>query len=157
MQAVAPPKANRSRAAANAVACSSVQLLDADRLSCMLLQNHTYQAEVGAVFSALEPQPRLAIATHLRVTPYTVTPILTAIRSTYTGPLAIATDFDVWDISAESIVQRRFLQVNDKQGYEFDQHPEAYDLVNSNTATQARPPVVAGNLTVFQIPSVSSS
>lgn len=113
------------------------------------LQNHTFQAEAGAVFNLLKP--RLAIATHLRVTPYSITPILTAIRSTYLGPLAIATDFDVWDISAQAVVQRRFLPLMEHSGYEFFEHPAEYSLAVSDVPTEPRPAVVDGNLTVYRI------
>ena len=113
------------------------------------LQNHTFQAEAGAIFDLLKP--RLAVATHLRVTPYSITPILSAIRSRYQGPLAIATDFDVWDITSKAVVQRRFLPVDEHSGYEFNEHPQEYVLANSDVPTEPRPAVVDGNLTVFRI------
>ena len=77
-------------------------------VKCLLnsLQNHTSQSEVGAIFQKL--QPRLAIATHLSVNEYSIVPILSGILSTYpTGPLAIAQDFSVWDISPHEVSQRK--------------------------------------------------
>lgn len=101
-------------------------------------------------------QPRLAIATHLKVTPYSVNPIITAIRSMYQGPLAVASDFDVWDITRKSVVQRRFVPTGQKYGYEFGEHPQTYQLTDGNAATVARSEVLAGNLTVFQLPKTGS-
>ena len=73
---------------------------------CNSLQNHTSQSEVGAIFQKL--QPRLAIATHLSINEYSIVPILSGIRSTYpTGPLAIAQDFAVWDVSPSAVSQRK--------------------------------------------------
>lgn len=74
-----------------------------------MLQNHTSQTQVGQVFAALNPAPRLAIATHLSVNEYSIVPIISAIRSTYpVGPLAIAQDLNVWEISPTNITQRRY-------------------------------------------------
>ena len=71
-----------------------------------LVQDHTSQSEVGTIFQKL--QPRLAIATHLSVNEYSIVPILSGIRSTYpTGPLAIAQDFAVWDVSPDAVSQRK--------------------------------------------------
>ena len=54
-------------------------------------------------------QPRLAIATHLSVNEYSIVLIISGIRSTYpVGPLAIAQDLNVWDISPTNITQRRY-------------------------------------------------
>ena len=76
------------------------------RCMCNSLQNHTSQSEVGAIFQKL--QPRLAIATHLSINEYSIVPILSGIRSTYpTGPLAIAQDFAVWDVSPSAVSQRK--------------------------------------------------
>lgn len=72
------------------------------------MQNHTSQTQVGQVFSAIKPQPRLAIAHHLSVNEYSIVPIISAIRSTYpVGPLAIAQDLVSWDISPTNITQRK--------------------------------------------------
>lgn len=104
----------------------------------MCVQNHTLQPEAGSLFQAI--QPRLAIATHLRVTAYTVVPIISAIRSQYPkGPLAIATDFDVWDISPSTVMQRRFLPIELNAGYEFALVPKEYALAVHDEATVARP------------------
>ena len=74
------------------------------------MQNHTSQTQVGDVFSAISPAPRLAIATHLSVNEYSIVPIISAIRSTYpVGPLAIAQDLVAWDISPSNITQRRYI------------------------------------------------
>lgn len=72
-----------------------------------MLQNHTSQTQVGEVFAALNPAPRLAIATHLSVNEYSIVLIISAI--TYpVGPLAIAQDLNIWDISPTNITQRRY-------------------------------------------------
>ncbi len=70
-----------------------------------MLQNHTSQTQVEQVFAALNP----AIATHLSVNEYSIVHFMSAIRSTYpVGPLAIAQDLNVWDISPTNITQRRY-------------------------------------------------
>ena len=72
------------------------------------MQNHTSQTQVGEVFAALKPAPRLAIATHLSVNEYSIVPIITAIRSTYpVGPLAIAQDLVSWEINSANVTQRK--------------------------------------------------
>jgi hypothetical protein len=74
--------------------------------ACACLQNHTSPSEVGIIFSQLKP--RLAIATHLSVSSYSILPIISAIRATYpVGPLAVAQDFSAWDVTPQSIVQRQ--------------------------------------------------
>ena len=73
-----------------------------------MLQNHTSPSEVGIIFNQLKP--RLAIATHLSLSSYSVLPIISAIRATYpVGPLAVAHDFSAWDVTAQSVVQRQVL------------------------------------------------
>ena len=76
------------------------------RISVDALQNHTSPWEVGAIFQQL--QPRLAIATHLKANAFSIVPAIAAIRSTYpSGPLAVAQDLSVWDVTADAIVQRQ--------------------------------------------------
>ena len=120
------------------------------------MQNHTCQGELGAIFNLLKP--RLAISSHSRVSSYGITPILAGIRSQYpTGPLAVATDFDVWDVTATSVAQKRFLPYVEKVGYEFEQPAVGYDLPVENVITAPRPAVVAGGLSVFKIPGSNCS
>lgn len=69
------------------------------------------------------------------------------------GPLALAIDNSVWDISATSIVQRQFVPLLEKAGYEFTGHPRTYDLYTNDVATYQRPPVVYGDLSVFELPT----
>ena len=98
-------------------------------------------------------KPRLAIATHARVNSYTVTPLLTAIRSTYpSGPLALASDFDVWDVSPSRVVQRRFVPAHEHAGYEFSDTPQEHSLAVEDIWTVPRPAVVHGGWSVFQLP-----
>lgn len=74
---------------------------------CML-QNHTSPSEVGIIFNQLKP--RLAIATHLSLSSYSVLPVISAIRATYpVGPLAVARDFSAWDVTPETVVQRQVM------------------------------------------------
>ena len=62
----------------------------------------------GAALHLQGPDLRLAIASHLSINDATVVPIISAIRSTYpSGPLAIAQDLDVWDISPTNVTQRK--------------------------------------------------
>lgn len=135
----------------NEKAISHAHLPASAWLTACCVQNHTFQAEVGAVFQAL--QPRLAITTHLTPNSYVYIPLVSGIRSQYpTGPLAIATDFDVWDITTTSVRQRRLLPLEETSGYSVGV-PNGQDLATSNLATIARPEVVAGNLRVFQLPT----
>ena len=100
--------------------------------------------------------PRLAIATHTRTNSYNNIALLTAIRSTYPqGPLALASDFDVWDVSHASITQRRFVPVEEHVGYEFGGYPQEHSLAVSDIDSLPRPQVVAGGWSVFQIPESS--
>lgn len=105
--------------------------------------NHTTQAEVGEVFEAV--QPRLAIATHLNLNPHTYVPIISSIRSTYPdGPLAIAEDLQVWEISKSSIVQKTLYVPEKTSGYLFNANasitsPIGYELVDDNVDTLPRP------------------
>lgn len=116
------------------------------------MQNHTTQREVGAIFNALKP--RLAIATHLRVNPYTVTPLVTAIRATYpSGPLTLANDFDVWDVSRTRVVQRQFVPASVHAGYEMGDKPEEHSLATEDVQAVPRPKRVRGGWSVFHVPS----
>jgi hypothetical protein len=137
-------------------------------VSTNILTNHTNQYEVGAIFQAI--QPRLAIASHLDVNDYSVVPIVSAIRQTFpTGPLAIAKDFDVWDISPGAVATRQFVPNKGNWGYIFQPEtpipgynlpigpaPPQYTLAVRNDPADPRPAVVQpGNLAVFQLPGDS--
>ncbi|DBA82164.1 TPA: hypothetical protein ACH3X1_007151 [Trebouxia sp. C0004] len=120
-----------------------------------ILLNHTSQTQVGQVFAALNPAPRLAIATHLSVNEYSIVPIISAIRSTYpVGPLAIAQDLNVWDISPTNITQRRFLVQPNIQGGIFvpvggSTDPAGYSLPTVSAQTWPFPTVTDSGLTLL--------
>ncbi|KAL0031317.1 hypothetical protein WJX79_003158 [Trebouxia sp. C0005] len=120
-----------------------------------ILLNHTSQTQVGQVFAALNPAPRLAIATHLSVNEYSIVPIISAIRSTYpVGPLAIAQDLNVWDISPTNITQRRFLVQPNIQGGIFvpvggTTDPAGYSLPTVSAQTWPFPTVTDTGLTLL--------
>ncbi|KAL3162019.1 hypothetical protein ABBQ38_009090 [Trebouxia sp. C0009 RCD-2024] len=120
-----------------------------------ILLNHTSQTQVGEVFSALNPAPRLAIATHLSVNQYSIVPIISAIRSTYpTGPLSIAQDLVSWDISPTNITQRKFLVQPNIQGGIFVPpggvpNPSGYDLPTASQQTWPFPLVTDTGLTLL--------
>lgn len=66
--------------------------------------SHTPQKALGYIFS--QTNPRLGVATHFQVNDDTTGPALSDIRSWYKGPVAIATDLLVLDVSKSEIRQR---------------------------------------------------
>lgn len=120
-----------------------------------ILLNHTSQTQVGDVFSAISPAPRLAIATHLSVNEYSIVPIISAIRSTYpVGPLAIAQDLVAWDISPSNITQRRFLVQPNIQGGIFvpvngQPNPPGYSLPTASVQSWPFPTITDTGLTLL--------
>ncbi len=66
--------------------------------------SHTNPKALGKIFS--ETQPRLGVVTHTVENADTIMPIIDAVRVYYDGPLAIATDMMVFNISADEITQR---------------------------------------------------
>jgi ribonuclease Z len=69
--------------------------------------SHTPQMALGYILSQLEKPPRLAVATHFQASDDTIGPALDDIRFWYQGPVAIATDLMVINVSKKSIRQRR--------------------------------------------------
>jgi len=66
--------------------------------------SHTPQKAFGYILS--QTNPRLGVATHFQVNDDTTGPAMTDIRSWYKGPVAIATDLLVINVSKDNIKQR---------------------------------------------------
>jgi len=66
---------------------------------------HTQPAAAGKVFSMV--QPRMAIAYHFINEVRTRQAIFSEIRSTYDGPVSLAEDLMVWNVTAEAITTRK--------------------------------------------------
>ncbi len=64
-------------------------------------QIHTPPEAFGKVMSGIKP--RMAIAYHFFNDPDTAPPILAGIRSTYDGPLSLAEDYMVWNVTKDEI------------------------------------------------------
>jgi ribonuclease Z len=67
-------------------------------------QIHTAPEAFGKVMSMVKP--RMAVAYHFFNDPDTAPPILEGIRSTYDGPLTLAEDYMVWNITKDEIRNR---------------------------------------------------
>jgi len=67
-------------------------------------QVHTAPEAFGKVMSAVKP--RMAVAYHFFKDFDTTGPILGRIRSTYDGPLSLAEDFMVWNVTKDTIITR---------------------------------------------------
>ena len=59
---------------------------------------------LGKIFA--ETEPRLAVATHILSNANTTLPTIDGIRTYYEGPLAIAEDFMVFNVTRDKITQR---------------------------------------------------
>lgn len=68
---------------------------------------HTPPSAFGKVMS--EVQPRLAVAYHAILVPEMLQDITENIRSTYDGPLAVASDLMCWNVSKDRIQQREVM------------------------------------------------
>ena len=68
---------------------------------------HTQPAAAGKVFSATEP--RMAVAYHFINEVRTYNDILEEIRTTYNGPLTLARDLLVWQVTADDITVREVI------------------------------------------------
>ncbi|HNZ49652.1 MAG TPA: guanitoxin biosynthesis MBL fold metallo-hydrolase GntH [Candidatus Hydrogenedentes bacterium] len=66
--------------------------------------SHTPQKALGYIFA--QTRPRLGVPTHFQVNPDTVGPAMEDIRLFYDGPVTIATDLLVLNVSKEKIRQR---------------------------------------------------
>jgi ribonuclease Z len=72
--------------------------------------SHTPEPALGYILAQAQnanKPPRLAVATHFQATDSTIRPALAAIRSKYAGPVSIATDLMVVNVSRSRILQRR--------------------------------------------------
>jgi len=76
--------------------------------------SHTPQQALGYIFS--QTNPRLGIATHFQVNEDTVGPAMKDIRSWYQGPVTIAKDLLVVNVSKDNIKQR-YAKVSDLSWY----------------------------------------
>ena len=74
------------------------------RANSMIASSHTLPVALGKLFSLTKP--RLAVATHILVNVNTVLPAVDGIRKYYDGPLVIAKDFMVFNVSKDKISQR---------------------------------------------------
>ena len=74
------------------------------RANSMIASSHTLPVALGKLFELT--QPRLAVATHILSNQNTVLPTVDGIRKYYDGPLAVAKDFMVFNISKDKITQR---------------------------------------------------
>jgi ribonuclease Z len=68
---------------------------------------HTPPAAFGKIMS--EVKPRLAVGYHATLVPEMLQDITENVRSTYDGPLVIATDLMCWNITKDSIQQREVI------------------------------------------------
>ncbi|MEN8260345.1 MAG: guanitoxin biosynthesis MBL fold metallo-hydrolase GntH [Pseudomonadota bacterium] len=75
-----------------------------ERANSMIASSHTLPIALGKLFSLTKP--RLAVATHILVNANTVLPAVDGIRKYYDGPLVIAQDFMVFNVSKDKITQR---------------------------------------------------
>ena len=67
-------------------------------------QIHTAPPAFGKVMSLIKP--RMAVAYHFFNDPDTAPKILEGVRSTYDGPLTLAEDYMVWNITKDKITNR---------------------------------------------------
>jgi ribonuclease Z len=75
-----------------------------ERANSMISSSHTLPVALGKIFSLVNP--RLAVATHLLRNSDTTQAISDDIRKYYKGPLTLAKDLMVFNISKEKITQR---------------------------------------------------
>lgn len=67
-------------------------------------QIHTSPQAAGKIFSMLEP--RMAVCYHFINDPLTLPDQLDSVRATYEGPLSMAQDMMVWNVSKTDMIQR---------------------------------------------------
>jgi len=75
-----------------------------ERANSMIASSHTLPVALGKIFELT--QPRLAVATHILANANTVLPSVDGIREHYDGPLVVAQDFMVFNVSKDGITQR---------------------------------------------------
>lgn len=93
---------------------------------------HTQPAATGKIFSLLKP--RMAIAYHFINEIRTNQQVLQEIRSTYDGPLTLAQDLLVWNVSKD------FVSVRETVGQE-QTWPSKSKLANAKIESEKRPQV----------------
>jgi ribonuclease Z len=74
------------------------------RANSMIASSHTLPVALGKIFAVT--QPRLAVATHILSNANTTLPMIDGIRTHYAGPLAVAEDFMVFNVTKDEITQR---------------------------------------------------
>ena len=75
-----------------------------DRANSMIASSHTLPVALGKIFELTKP--RLAVATHILKNANTTLPSVDGIRKYYDGPLVIAEDFMVFNVTKDKITQR---------------------------------------------------
>ena len=75
-----------------------------ERANSMIASSHTLPVALGKIFELT--QPRLAVATHILANANTVLPSVDGIREHYDGPLVVARDFMVFNVTKDEITQR---------------------------------------------------
>ncbi len=73
-----------------------------------VVNEHTSAKMLGRVFSIAEP--KLGVGTHFFTNDYTIDPAFAGIASTYSGPVVIAQDLMVINVTPEQIVTRMALK-----------------------------------------------
>lgn len=109
-------------------------------------QIHTAPEAFGKVMSIVEP--RMAVAYHFWKDYHTTGPVLERIRTTYDGPLSLAEDYMVWNVTKDEIKVRQTL---------VDHHswnpPAAYpaEPVKAEDRVGYSPEIEAGRLDVDDV------
>ena len=75
-----------------------------ERAESMIASSHTLPVAVGKIFELTKP--RLAVGTHILSNANTTLPSIDGIRKYYHGPLVLAEDFMVFNVTKEKITQR---------------------------------------------------
>ncbi|MGB3564826.1 MAG: guanitoxin biosynthesis MBL fold metallo-hydrolase GntH [Thermoanaerobaculia bacterium] len=75
-----------------------------DRANSMIASSHTLPVALGKIFALTKP--RLAVGTHILSNANTTLPTIDGLRKYYDGPLVIAEDFMVFNITRDKITQR---------------------------------------------------
>jgi ribonuclease Z len=75
-----------------------------ERANSMIASSHTLPVALGKIFA--ETKPRLAVATHILSNANTTLPTIDGIRTQYEGPLVVAEDFMVFNVTKDKITQR---------------------------------------------------
>lgn len=75
-----------------------------ERANSMIASSHTLPVALGKLFELTKP--RLAVATHILSNANTTLPSIDGIRKYYDGPLVLAEDFMVFNVTKDKITQR---------------------------------------------------